>query len=45
MVDSADNDMEHMDAAFHHMKTLMTAVGATKKTIPTNFTQVINSLR
>jgi hypothetical protein len=28
IVDSADNDMEHMDAAFHHMKTLMTAVGA-----------------
>jgi hypothetical protein len=28
MVDSADSDLEHMDAAFHHMKTLMTSVGA-----------------
>jgi hypothetical protein len=28
IVDSAENDLEHMDAAFHHMKTLMTAIGA-----------------
>ena len=28
IVDSDVKDMEHMDAAFHYMKTLMTAVGA-----------------
>jgi hypothetical protein len=28
IVDSDVNDMEHMDAAFHHMKTLMASVGA-----------------
>jgi hypothetical protein len=32
MVDSADSDLEHMDAAFHHMKTLMASVGANKYT-------------
>jgi hypothetical protein len=30
IVDSVDGDMEHMDAAFHHMKTLMASVGAMK---------------
>jgi hypothetical protein len=30
IVDSDVGDMEHMDAAFTHMKTLMTSVGATK---------------
>jgi hypothetical protein len=30
IVDSDVKDMEHMDAAFLHMKTLMTSVGATR---------------
>jgi hypothetical protein len=38
MVDSQDSDLEHMDAAFHHMKTLMVSIGATKY-IPTGSNQ------
>jgi hypothetical protein len=28
MVDAQDRDMEHMNAAFHHVKTLMNSIGA-----------------
>ena len=33
IVDSDIKDMEHMDAAFHHMKTLMASVGALRVSI------------